>query len=191
MARGPRHEFTILCIMHSSLWLHLHLSWLHFHCGPHKCPHMAVFHCSGNPNLPLQSHGLHAEHTALSRPTDANVLPQPLSASPGVYAAQTNKKELMVTAEQLQAELTGAVSELDALLPEMGSDAHRRNLAAPLHLSFRPEPVRRSQVRQLGRRRRVRDPATEQEPRRPRREVHLLMRDVERVWRWARLHDHE
>ena len=107
MARGPRHEFTILCIMHSSLhsslWLHLHLSWLHFHCGPHKCPHMAVFHCSGNPNLPLQSHGLHAEHTALSRPTDANVLPQPLSASPGVYAAQTNKKELMVTAEQLQA----------------------------------------------------------------------------------------
>jgi len=62
----------------------------------------------------------------------------------GVYAAQTNKKELMVTAEQLQAELTGAVSELDALLPEMGSDAHRRSLAAPLHLSFRPEPVRRS-----------------------------------------------
>ena len=59
-----------------------------------------------------------------------------------------------------QAELTGAVSELDALLPEMGSDAHRRSLAAPLHLSFRPEPVRRSQVRQLGRRRRVRDPAT-------------------------------
>ena len=88
-----------------------------------------------------------------------------------------------------QAELTGAVSELDALLPEMGSDAHRRNLAAPLHLSFRPEPVRRSQVRQLGRRRRVRDPATEQEPRRPRREVHLLMRDVERVWRWARIHE--
>ncbi|EOD17523.1 hypothetical protein EMIHUDRAFT_470281 [Emiliania huxleyi CCMP1516] len=32
------------------------------------------------------------------------------------------------------AELTGAVSELDALLPEMGSDAHRRSLAAPLHL---------------------------------------------------------
>jgi len=88
-----------------------------------------------------------------------------------------------------QAELTGAVSELDALLPEMGSDAHRRSLAAPLHLSFRPEPVRRSQVRQLGRRRRVRDPATEQEPRRPRREVHLLMRDVESVWRWARMRE--
>ena len=54
-----------------------------------------IFHCSPT--------AFHAEHTALSRPTDAHVLPQPLSASPGVYAAQTNKKELMVTAEQLQA----------------------------------------------------------------------------------------
>lgn len=41
----------------------------------------------------------------------------------GVFAAQTSNKSKMLSAEELQAALAGALNELDLLLPKMGCDS--------------------------------------------------------------------